>query len=980
MAKTPVEERQLNEEQKKAVTFCEGPLLIIAGAGTGKTTVVTERIKFLLSSKKARPEEILALTFTEKASREMEERVDIALPYGTTQMWISTFHAFCDRILRNEAINIGFDPGFKLMTEAETIFFFRKHLFEFDLKYFRPLGNPTKFISGMMQHFSRLKDEDVNPTQYIVWVKSQITNPNDQKEEREKYQELANAYRTYEELKVKDGVADYGDLISNTLKLFRTRKNILKRYQEQFKYLLIDEFQDTNFAQNELAILLVGSRKNITVVGDDDQAIYRWRGAAISNIIQFRKRFPKAKIVVLTKNYRSTKEILDRSYDLIQQNNPDRLEVAEKIDKKLESMRRVNGDKVDVLYTDRVENEAEAVAKEITRLSSSRVIPAPEPGSIKKKDWIPGQARNDTMAYEWKDFAILVRANNHADPFVRALSRHGIPYQFLGPGQLFKQPEVKDIIAYLKVLYNFEDNVAMYRVLTMDWVGMSPRDVAAVIIQAKKFGTSIFETLEKTGSKLVDMIHRHLGLIKKESAGQILYYFLQDTNLLTQYTMYKSVKEEKIANNIAKFFDKLKTYEIEHEDASVYAVVDWIDLAMSVGESPSATDTDWTENNAVNILTIHSAKGLEFPVVFLVNLVDARFPTRERKEQIPIPDPLVKEILPTGDYHIEEERRLFYVGMTRARDLLYFTAAKYYGEGKREKRLSPFISETLGGETIRQLDSKIIREEKQLSLLDWQKVPADAKALAGKEEKEPITYLSYSQLATFDTCPLQYKYRYVLKIPVPPSAALAFGDSMHKTVRAFYELVRQGHKPTKDALVRLLDDYWMPIGYGNKSYEERMKQHGRELLSGFYDKGFDPKRIPSSLEQPFKIKITPRLKLGGKIDRVDELPGGKIEIIDYKTGQAPKTKDVSNDPQLTVYALAATDEGIYKKTPEQVTVSFYFFESQEKVSATRTKEQLAAIKQEVAQKADEISRSDFHPTPGKHCDFCEFRLICEAWQ
>lgn len=244
-----IQDRILNKEQKKAVEFGEGPLLIIAGAGTGKTTVITERIKYLISSGQAKPQEILALTFTEKASREMEERVDLALPYGVIQMWISTFHSFCDRILRNEGLAIGLDPNFKLMTEAVTIQFFRTNLFAFDLSYFRPLGNPTKFISGMIQHFSRLKDEDVSPNQYMEWVKSKSQNPklkqipksktqikDEEKEDLDKYKELANAYRTYEELKTKHGVMDYGDLITYTLKLFRTRKNILKNYQEQFRY------------------------------------------------------------------------------------------------------------------------------------------------------------------------------------------------------------------------------------------------------------------------------------------------------------------------------------------------------------------------------------------------------------------------------------------------------------------------------------------------------------------------------------------------------------------------------------------------------------------------------------------------------------------------------------------------------------------------------------------------------------------------
>jgi DNA helicase-2/ATP-dependent DNA helicase PcrA len=989
----------LNPEQKKAVTHGDGPLLIIAGAGTGKTTVVTERIKHLISSSKAHPQEILALTFTGKASREMEERVDMSLPYGVTQMWISTFHAFCDRVLRNEAVNIGLDSGFKLMTEAETILFFRKNLFRFELTYFRPLGNPTKFIGDMLQHFNRLRDEDISPSQYIDWVKAQsaLRQSSGQaklkfqkekavrEEEKDKYHELASAYRTYEELKVKEGVMDYADLISQTLKLFRSRRTVLKRYQEQFKYLLIDEFQDTNFAQNELAILLAGPRKNITVVGDDDQAIYRWRGAAISNIIQFRTRFPDAKIIVLTKNYRSTHEILVRAYDLIQHNNPDRLEVKEKIEKKLECMRRKRGSQVETLFVDRVENETDEVAKQIKNVKGKRK-----------------NEKGEEQEYEWKDFAILVRANSHAEPFTRALSRRGIPYQFLGPGQLFRQPEVKDLIAYLKVLANFEDNVAMYRVLVADWLNISARDVASLIIFTRKFGRSLFESCELVShgpptegekrkqiempvvskdteekvQRLVHTLHRHLGLVKKETAGQILYYFLQDTGLLEKLTQYTSVKDERAAANIAKFFDKLKTYEVDHDDASVYAVVDWIDLSMNLGESPIASDTDWSENNAVNILTIHSAKGLEFPIVFIVNLVSGRFPSNERSERIPIPDALVKEILPSGDYHEQEERRLFYVGMTRARDRLYLTGARYYGEGKRERKISPFVSDAIGREAAQLMELHPAQKNQQLALLEWERTPeVQAKPLT----RRPVPYLSYSQLATFTTCPLQYKYRYILRIPVPPSAALTFGSTIHRTVKAFYERVKKGDHPTKQDLLSLLEEEWSSVGFGDKVYEEKMKRQGKLLISGFFEKGFDSTRIPKDLEQSFKIKITPQVTLVGKIDRVDEFPDGSIEIIDYKTGHAPKVRDVTKDPQLTVYALAATDPGLYDKPPDRVTLSFYFFEGQEKISAKRSKEQLVKARESIAAKAAEIAGSDFSPTPGKHCDFCEFRLICEAW-
>jgi len=893
------------------------------------------------------------------------------MPYGITQMWISTFHAFCDRVLRNDAISIGLEPNFKLMGDAETIQFFTKHLFDFDLSYFRPLGNPTKFISGMLQHFSRLKDEDINPMQYLDWInenpktagkKTNEKLSDEEKQEKEKHKELANAYRKYEELKVREGLMDYGDLIGNTLKLFRTRKNILSHYQKQFKYVLIDEFQDTNFAQNELATLLAGKRQNITVVGDDDQAIYRWRGAAISNIIQFRKHFKKAKIVVLNKNYRSTQEILGAPYTIIQNNNPDRLEVVEKINKRLECVRRINGNPLSVLYAERVEDEAELVASRIYH------------HVFEKKE------------YAYKDVAILVRANNHADPFIQALSRKGIPFQFLGPGQLFRQPEIKDIIAYLKVLYDIHDAIAMYRVLTMDVFAINPRDIAEIVSYAKKYNLSIFSACETVGTltsdgkekvgKLIAMITKHLGLLGKETAGQIAYYFLQDSGLLSTFTSYTNTKDERVAENIAKFFDKLKTYEVDHDDASVFAVVDWIDLAMELGESPLATNSDWGEKDAVNILTVHSAKGLEFPVVFLVNLVGARFPTTERHEQIPIPDALVKEVLPVGDYHLEEERRLFYVGMTRARDQLYLTGAKYYGEGKREKKWSPFVSEAFGPETFSAIQPIRQSEGKQLFLIDWKKQQESDTTI----QRKLVPYVWYTHIETFRRCPLQYKYRHVIKIPVPQSAALGFGDIMHKTMQEMYQQVMKGGEPTEEALLQIYERQWRSNGFMSKAYEGEMKKHGAELLTEYLKKGYDKKTKTIAVEQAFKIKITPEVTLGGRIDRVDRHTDGKLEIVDYKTGAAPKKRDPQEDFQLSLYALAATDPGVYREKPEQVVVSFYFFEGQERMRATRTKEQLEKVKLEIITAADEINKSDFHPTPGMYCGFCEFRIICEAWK
>lgn len=963
---------KLNEEQKRAIEHKDGPLLIIAGAGTGKTTVVTERIKHLILKRSVPATNILALTFTEKASREMEERVDIALPYGYTQLWISTFHAFCDRILQNDAIHIGLNPGYRLITEAESIALFRKYLYSFDIEYFRPLGNPHKFIMGMLSHFSRLKDEDITASQYTKWMKSTANN-----DEHTKWDELSRVYAQWEEIKIKEGVMEFGDLMSHTLALFRTRVSILNQYKQQFTHILVDEFQDTNVAQYELIKLLAPTAQNphLAVVGDDSQSIYKFRGAAISNILSFQKDYPDATQVLLHRNYRSTQEILDRSHQLIAHNDPDTLESRLGISKKLTKMRKVEEHPIDLIYTDRVENEADQVAVEIESLLTS---------------------------YRPKDIAILVRANTHADPFIRALRHAGIPYQFLGPGMLFRQAEVKDLIAYLKVLNSIDDAVSFYRLLTMSIWGISARDLASIIAFSKKYNLTLFESVELVSgidspsanlangaqlpfigsptrsslTGLMKMIYRHLELVPKESAGQILYYFLEDSGILKDLTNVETTVEEQRVQNISKFFNKLKSYEISHEDSSVPAVLDWIDLATELGESPLASDTDWTQNDAVNILTIHSAKGLEFPVVFLINLIAGRFPTYNRREQIPIPESLIKETLPKGDFHAQEERRLFYVGMTRAKDRLYFTSSQYYGEGKRQRKLSPFITEALGEKAVGRAVSVV--GASQLSFLDYQKKD-DPSSTPIIESRQPVTSLSYTQIEAFDLCPLKYYYRYVLKIPTPPAAAASFGQSVHEALRSFYELLKRPEPVTGNTLIDLLDKKWVPLGYTSKSHEQRTKKGGREMLKAFYKTAFDPTKIPMSLEQFFVVRITPSLKITGKIDRIDEVDD-RLEIIDYKTGRVPTQREIDKSLQMTVYALAATDPGVLGKTAENVILSFYFLKEQQKISTTRTRQQLETARAELVEKAKTIERSSFEPRVGKYCDFCEFRSICPAWE
>ena len=343
----------LNKEQLEAVQHQDGPLLIVAGAGTGKTTVITQRIAYLIEQGRAKSDEILALTFTEKAAGEMEERVDRLLPMGYLDLWISTFHSFGERVIQAHGLDIGLSTKPRLLNEFEQWALIKNNFDNFDLDYYRPLGNPSKFINALLKHFSRLKDEDISPAQYLEYSEElqqnldsklsgakskggrnfefRISNfETDDKEiatqEISRINEVANAYHVYHQLLLDNEAMDFGDLINYTLKIFRERPAILDKYRKQFKYILLDEFQDTNWAQYELIKLLAAPGNNLVVVGDDDQSVYKFRGASVSNILQFKKDFSKAKEIILVNNYRNKQNILDLAYDFIQLNNPNRLE------------------------------------------------------------------------------------------------------------------------------------------------------------------------------------------------------------------------------------------------------------------------------------------------------------------------------------------------------------------------------------------------------------------------------------------------------------------------------------------------------------------------------------------------------------------------------------------------------------------------------------------------------------------------------
>jgi len=399
----------LNDAQREAVTHDTGPLLIVAGAGTGKTTVITRRIAHLIAQGKARPEEILALTFTDKAAAEMEARVDELVPYGYADVEIATFHAFGDALLRGHSLEIGLQNDFSVLSRAEQVIFLRDRLFDLPLARYRPLGDPTRYLQSLITLFSRCKDEDIAPAEYLACAaRLRSAADDDEKLDRASAQEeLAAAYAKYHELMARHDKIDFGDQIVLALRLLRARPHVLNAYQRRFKYVLVDEFQDTNYAQFELVKLLAARHGNVAVTGDDDQAIYRFRGAAISNVLSFLRHYPDARQIVVTENFRSHQAILDAAYTLIQYNNPDRLEVKSGIVKRLTAVREAPGPEPRHWHYETASQEADSVAQTIR-------------DRVEQGDW------------SYNDVAILVRSNDDGDPFLRALNLRGVPWTFSG--------------------------------------------------------------------------------------------------------------------------------------------------------------------------------------------------------------------------------------------------------------------------------------------------------------------------------------------------------------------------------------------------------------------------------------------------------------------------------------------------------------------------------------------------------------------
>jgi DNA helicase-2/ATP-dependent DNA helicase PcrA len=953
----------LNPAQRRAVVHGSGPLLIIAGAGTGKTKVITNRIAHLIASKRARPEEILAVTFTEKAASEMEARVDVLVPYTYSFVEISTFNSFGEKVLRDYALDVGRPPDFKLLDDVEQAIFFRENLFRFSLEYYRPLSYPTRHIQELLDAISRLKQEDVRPEDYERHARGLMERAAGagEKEAARKHQEIARVFGEYQALLQKEGLIDFEDQVTLVVDLFRSRPSVLEEFRARYKYILVDEFQDTNYIQFELLKMLAAGHRNLTVVGDDDQSIFRFRGASLSNILGFEEVYPEAKRVVLTRNYRSTQAILDASYQLIQHNNPSRLEAKDKVDKRLRAATPGSGKSIFMLQFDTLSHEADRVADLI----------------LEKR----GEGR------PWSDIAVLVRRNADADPYLRAFNMKQVPFRFSGSRGLYQREEIKVLTAFIKSLTDFENSRDLFYLALSDVYRANSYDMTRIAGYAQRTNLPLHRVFkliaegsgpmevsaetEATVKRVFSDLLFFVELASSRNAGAVVYAFLEKSGYLKSLVEKMSIESEVKIKNIRLFFDKIKGFSDLAENDSIHSFARYLDLLREVGDNPATSEADLDED-AVNILTVHKAKGLEFGSVFLVSLIEDRFPGREQREKIPVPDAILKETLPGKENYLQEERRLFYVAMTRARSSLYMTWARDYGL-KRLKKVSPFVLEALD---IPKMPDEVLRASAVEEIRRYA-LAEDRPRSAARTRPPAVLSLSHVQVEDYLVCPLKHRFRHMMRVPVLPHHTLVFGRVLHATIDFYLRNRMRGKAVSEDDFLKEYAKNWVNEGFLSREHEELRKTAGERALRLFYRREEESGRVPAFIEKTFRWQER-GVRFSGRFDRVDFEEDGPV-IIDFKSSEASPQKEAdrrtADSLQMDIYALS------FLKTQGLLPAEtrLHFLESGLIGHARKGEKEFRRAAEKIRQAAEGIRAGNFEAKPDWHtCNFCEFKTICPS--
>jgi DNA helicase-2/ATP-dependent DNA helicase PcrA len=967
---------KLNDAQRRAITHGEGPLLVIAGAGTGKTRVITERIRHLLQSDETLSgENILGLTFTNKAAGEMKARVVRATGERGKNVTLATFHAFCESLLKEAA------PERLMIDKVDHWILLRRNLERLKLDKYRRLADPGQFLNDFVEFFSRCQDELVSCEDYQRYAdglaaqlesERAVLDEDTFKERAEEValqQEIARAYRASEDLLREKKRVSFGSLITGAVELLETNPGVRRTVQEKYRYILVDEFQDTNIAQLRLLELLAGNTKNIVAVGDNDQAIYRFRGASFGSFKLFLERFAGWREgedstqfrVSLVENYRSTPNILRVATQVIAQNT-----VSADFPKKVLSANKEESEKIRIVELETEHDEARWIVSELQRLHAA--------------------------GRKWRDFAVLYRQHAHRDELVEQLSTHKIPF-VISKLSILDYPLVKDVLAYLRLIATPFDDIACARVLAAPAWSLEPSDLVRLAERARKEKKALYDMLQAPQGqlafdpshaalgRLVEFLSGHRKTLRRRTAREILADLLEWLEIAQR----ASAQDRKYVTRLTEF---VKEWEPKSETRGLAEFVEYLGYYSQAGGMISLEDD--FPGEAVQLMTVHGAKGLEFPQVFLLRINNKKFPATERSRVFEFPAALMKEGEPAEQFHIQEERRLFYVALTRAENRLTLTTLT-----EKKGKIPVFVEDILMDPAMKrrdvhQMSPKLperLPTEKRESQgsADPQLFPASAEPAKifsriadwalefHPPTPEPLT-LSSSAVSGYRSCPQQFLFSRSWSLKEGPKAVLSFGSVMHTTIKRFVDQLRRGVKLPFEEVARIFETEWTSAGFEDDYQECGYKKDGLEQLRAFYVSTLEAPPQILEQEKSFELPLENNVTIIGRMDQVNSLGRKDVEIIDYKTGKPKKDADAKKDLQLSLYALAAKE--IFEWNP--VRLVFHYLQNNQIQVTGRDGKQLDEAQKIVQEAAADIRAGEFPPKPGFICRSCAYKPICPA--
>jgi len=966
---------ELNAGQRAAVEHLHGPMLVVAGAGTGKTRVITERILYLLETiPELAGESILAITFTRKAAAEMSARLRRRGDKRAERVEVRTFHSFCYHLLQQH------QEVLQILDKPDYWIFLRRRLERLPLNLFKKLSEPGRFLGAFTDFFSRCQDELVSPEDYQKYAtelraalerERSLLNEEERQsreEELQRQEELARVYATAEELLREANRTTYGGSLFSAVALLRSNAALREHYQERYRYILVDEFQDTNIAQIELLRLLSGRQRNLMAVGDDDQAIYRFRGASYASFKLFTELFPDHRTTTLAQNYRSTARILEVASTLIAQNGTARFDQRKKLLPAL-----AGGEKVRLAEVEDAAAEAAYVRGEIERLHRQL-------GS-------------------YAGLAVLYRAHGHRDVLVEELTGAGIPFVIQNLS-ILRNTLVRDLQAYLRAIVTPEDNISLARLLAIPAWGLSTERLFDLIERARRERQDgqarLHHAVASLHPRVRDEQTRLGALLKlladlrarseKLPATQLFEELIQQLEL----QLLPSDPDHPYLGALASFLRQWEDEKSESKRLSEF--VEYLSFFEEAGGSITLPE-ERESGDAVQLMTAHGAKGLEFDSVFVLRLNQSDFPTRRRQPLFEFPPGLMKEALPPGDFQVQEERRLCYVALTRARRRLALTTLT----GPRKKP-SIFLEDVLrdphAARDILQLcpePEPVARPESQpqpatpgqASLFPARSTGAVYSRIAdwtgkasGETLEEPLA-LSHSALETYLKCPLKYKLSYLWKLPSQSTPAMAFGQIMHRSVAEFFRGRRSRRQLPFSELEHIYEQEWRKTAWpsGDSYQREEYYASGREQLQAFHQQTQAAPTTVLEIEKPFAWRWED-VVITGRIDQINRLQGRRVEIVEYKTGEPRPPRTVEKSHQLALYAQAVRHQlGLL---PERLTL--YNFTVNQAISFTPDDARAQRTLDKVREVAAGIRGGTYPAQSGYHCRYCDYKGICPAFE